>query len=205
MRCSQHLPKCRPTAPGAPATPGRRPVPRTRHRPPRTVSAAAAEMPEDRAWIAFNIRPEARFQDGTPITAEDIVFSFETLRDKGHPSYKMLLAPVIRAIAESEHRVRFDFAEDAAKRDLPLLVASLPVLSSTYYAENSFSDSSLKRPNGSGPYRIGNFSPGSSVTFERVEDYWAEDLPVNVGRNNFDRIRFEYFRDRSAAFEAFKA
>src|SRR5690625_2411842 len=167
--------------------------------------AETAEMPEDRAWIAFNIRPEARFQDGTPITAEDIVFSFETLRDKGHPSYKMLLAPVIGAIAENEHRVRFDFAEDAAKRDLPLLVASLPVLSSTYYAENSFSDSSLKRPNGSGPYRIGNFSPGSSVTFERVEDYWAEDLPVNVGRNNFDRIRFEYFRDRSAAFEAFKA
>lgn len=167
--------------------------------------AESAEMPEDRAWIAFTIREEARFQDGTPITAEDVVFSFETLRDEGHPSYRMLLAPVERAIAEDEHRVRFDFADEAAKRDLPLLVAGLPVFSAAYYSENAFTDSSLKRPNGSGPYRIGDFSPGSSVTFERVEVYWAENLPVNIGRNNFDRIRFEYFRDRSAAFEAFKA
>lgn len=167
--------------------------------------AETAEWPEDRSWVAFNIRPEAVFHDGTPITAEDVVFSFETLRDRGHPSYRMLLSPVERAVAESERRVRFDFAEGAAKRDLPMLVAGLPVLSKKYYTENDFTESTLKKPVGSGPYRIGRVAPGQSVTFERVPDYWAADLPVNVGRNNFDEIRFEYFRDRSAAFEAFKA
>jgi microcin C transport system substrate-binding protein len=167
--------------------------------------AESAEVPEDRAWVAFNIRREARFHDGTPVTAEDVVFTFETLRDKGHPSYRRLLEPVASATAEGPHRVRFDFVEGAAKRDLPMLVAGLPVLSKAYYTENDFTQSTLKKPVGSGPYRIGGFRPGNSVTFERVEDYWAADLPVNVGRNNFDEIRFEYFRDRSAAFEAFKA
>jgi microcin C transport system substrate-binding protein len=167
--------------------------------------ASTAELPEDRAWVAFNMRPEARFHDGTPITAEDVVFTFETLRDKGHPSYRRLLEPVAGATAEGPHRVRFDFVEGAAKRDLAMLVAGLPILSKAYYTENDFTQSTLKKPVGSGPYRIGGFAPGNSVTFERVEDYWAEDLPVNVGRNNFDEIRFEYFRDRSAAFEAFKA
>jgi microcin C transport system substrate-binding protein len=167
--------------------------------------AGSAEMPEDRSWVAFEIRPDARFHDGTPITAEDVVFSFETLRDKGHPSYRVLLEPVESATAEGERRVRFDFVPEAPKRDLPMLVAGLPVLSKAWYTENDFTRSSLKEPVGSGPYRIGGFRPGQSVTFERVEDYWAADLPVNVGRNNFDEVRIEYFRDRSAAFEAFKA
>jgi microcin C transport system substrate-binding protein len=167
--------------------------------------AATAELPQDRTWVAFDLRPEARFHDGTPITADDVVFSFETLRDKGHPSYRVLLEPVSGAVAEGPHRVRFDFVEGAPKRDLPMLVAGLPVLSKAWYTENDFTASSLKKPVGSGPYRIGSFQPGQDVTFERVEDYWAEDLAVNVGRHNFDEIRFEYFRDRSAAFEAFKA
>jgi microcin C transport system substrate-binding protein len=167
--------------------------------------AQSAEMPEDRSWVAFDIRPEARFQDGTPITAEDVVFSFETLRDKGHPSYRVLLEPVASATAEGERRVRFDFVEAAPKRDLPMLVAGLPILSKAFYTENDFTRSTLKEPVGSGAYRIGGFRPNQSVTFERVEDYWAKDLPVNIGRNNFDQVRIEYFRDRSAAFEAFKA
>ena len=167
--------------------------------------AETAELPEDRSWVAFDLRPEARFQDGSPITADDVVFSFETLRDKGHPTYRVLLAPVAGATAEGPHRVRFDFKADAPKRDLPMLVAGLPVLSEAFYTENDFTQSSLTKPIGSGPYRIGRVQPGQSVTFERVADYWAEDLPVNVGRNNFDEVRFEYFRDRSAAFEAFKA
>lgn len=167
--------------------------------------AESAEIPADRSWVAFDLRPEAQFQDGTPITAEDVVFSFRTLRDKGHPSYRLMLAPVESATAVSPHRVRFDFKADAAKRDLPMLVAGLPVLSKKYYTEHDFTASSLTVPVGSGPYRVGSFDPGQSVTFERVEDYWAEDLPVNVGRNNFDEVGFEYFRDRSAAFEAFKA
>lgn len=167
--------------------------------------AESAELPEDRGWAAFNLRPEARFHDGEPITAEDVVFSFETLRDKGHPSYRVLLSPVERAVAEGPHRVRFEFADTAAKRDLPMLVAGLPVLPKHFYEDNDFTQSTLTPPVGSGPYRISGFAPGQSVTFERVKDYWAEDLPVNVGRNNFDQLRFEYFRDRSAAFEAFKA
>lgn len=167
--------------------------------------AESAEMPADRSWVAFNLRPEARFQDGTPITAEDVIFSFRTLRDKGHPSYRMLLAPVKRVTAEGPHRVRFEFKDGVAKRGLPLLVAGLPILSKKFYTSNDFTQSSLKIPVGSGPYRIGSYDPGQSVTFERVEDYWAADLPVNAGRHNFDKIRFEYFRDRSAAFEAFKA
>lgn len=167
--------------------------------------AASAELPEDRSWVAFNMRPEARFQDGTPITADDVVFSFETLRDKGHPSYRVLLAPVKSATAEGPNRVRFDFVDEAAKRDLPMLVAGLPVLSKAYYTAHDFTQSTLDKPVGSGPYRIGRVRPGQSVGFERVADYWAADLAVNVGRNNFDEVRFEYFRDRSAAFEAFKA
>ncbi len=167
--------------------------------------AESAELPEDRAWVAFNIRPEARFQDGTPIIAEDVVFTFETLRTKGHPSYRVLLAPVESATAEGAHRVRFDFAKDAATRDLPMLVAGLPVLSKAYYTEHDFTQSTLDKPVGSGAYRIGRVRPGQSVGFERLEDYWAQDLPVNVGRHNFDELRIEYFRDRSAAFEAFKA
>ena len=167
--------------------------------------AESAELPEDRSWAAFNIHPEARFHDGTPITAEDVVFSFETLRDKGHPSYRVLLEPVASATAEGERRVRFDFVPEAPKRDLPMLVAGLPVLSKAHYTENDFTQSNLQKPVGSGPYRIGRFQPGQNVTFERIDDYWAEDLPVNVGRNNFDEVRIEYFRDRSASFEAFKA
>ena len=167
--------------------------------------AESAELPKDRSWVAFNLRPEARFQDGTPITADDVVFSFQTLRDKGHPSYRVLLAPVKSATAEGPHRVRYEFVEGAAKRDLPMLVAGLPVLSKAYYTEHDFTQSSLDQPVGSGAYRIGRVRPGQSVSFERVKDYWAQGLPVNVGRNNFDEIRFEYFRDRSAAFEAFKA
>ncbi len=167
--------------------------------------AETAELPGDRSWVAFDLRPEAVFQDGSPITADDVVFSFETLRDKGHPTYRVLLEPVTGVTAEGPRRVRYEFAADAAKRDLPMLVAGLPVFSKKYYTEHDFAESNLTPPLGSGPYRIGKWQAGQSTTFERVRDYWAAELPVNRGRWNFDEVRIEYYRDRSAAFEAFKA
>ena len=167
--------------------------------------AESAEVADDKSWVAFNLRPEARHHDGSPLTSEDVVFSFEVLRDKGHPTYGVLLRPVTGVKAEGPHRVRYDFDPEAPKRDLPMLVAGLPIMSKAHYTENDFTESSLKPPLGNGPYKIGKHEPGKYVTFERVTDYWAKDLPVNVGRHNFDNVRFEYFRDRSAQFEGLKA
>ena len=166
--------------------------------------AESAEVPEDRSSVTFNLRPEARFHDGSPLTSEDVVFSFNTLIEKGHPSYRVLLAPITAVTADGPHRVKYDFAPDAAKRDLPMLVAGLSVFSKAYYSEVAFEESSLTPPLGNGPYKIGKFEQGARVVYDRVEDYWAKDLPVNVGRHNFDHVRFEYFRDRSAAFEGLK-
>lgn len=167
--------------------------------------AETAEVPDDRAWAAFNIRENARFHDGSPITAADAVFTLDTLKTRGHPYYRLMLQPIEGAEAEDERRVRYTFAPDVPKRDLPMLVATLPVFSSAYYSEHDFEQSSLDKPLGNGAYQIGRFEPNRYVIFDRVEDYWARDLPVNVGRYNFDIIRIDYFRDRSAAFEAFKA
>ncbi len=169
--------------------------------------ARSVEYPPDRLWCAFDLREEARFADGSPITAEDVVFTFETLRDKGHPSYKLVLAPVIGASAEGPMRVRFDFHPEAPRRDLPMTVAGLAVVSKTWYATRDFSASSLEPPLGSGPYAVDDaaLEPGRTIVYRRRDDYWGWDLPVNRGRWHFGRIRFEYFRDRSSAFEAFKA
>ena len=167
--------------------------------------AESVELPDDRAWVAFNMRPEARHHDGTPITAEDVVFTIAILREKGHPTYRALLAPITDVIAEDTLRVRFDFAEDAAKRDLPMLVAGLSILSKSYYESIDFAEADLTVPVANGAYTIGRFEAGAWTIFERVEDYWAADLPVNKGRNNFDQIRFDYYRDRTASFEGFKS
>jgi microcin C transport system substrate-binding protein len=169
--------------------------------------AKSVEYPEDRLWAAFELREEARFADGSPITAEDVVFTFETLRDKGHPSYRVVLAAVTGVSAEGPLRVRFDFHPDAPRRDLPMTVATLPVLSKTYYATVAFDESTLEAPLGSGPYMVDldSMEPGRTITYRRRDGYWGWHLPVNKGRWNFERIRFEYFRDRSASFEAFKS
>ena len=166
--------------------------------------ASDAEMAEDRSWVVFNLRPEARFHDGTPITADDIVWTYETLITKGHPSYRIEYGGVASAAAEGPHRVRFDFKPDVPKRDMPMQVSGLPALSRKWFETRDFAESSLEPPLTSGPYKVGKFEPGKYVAFERVKDYWAADLPVNRGRWNFDEIRLEYFRDRTAAFEAFK-
>lgn len=167
--------------------------------------AASIEYPPDRLWAAFELRPEARFSDGSPITAEDVVFTFKALREQGHPSYRVLLTAITDVIAESPSRVRFDFHPDAPRRDLPMTVAGFSILSKTYYEARDFAESTMEPPLGSGPYIVEKAEPNRTITFRRRDDYWGWNLPVNRGRWNFGQIRFEYFRDRSAGFEAFKA
>ena len=167
--------------------------------------ANRVEIAPDRSWVAFTMRPEARFNDGSPLTAEDVVFSYEILISKGAPQYRVILRDVESAVVESTHKVRFSFTKNAAKRDLPLTVASIPIFSKAYYATRDFSKTTLDPPLGSGPYRITRVDQGRSLVYERVDDYWAKDLPVNRGRYNFVTIRFDFYRDRNVAMEAFKA
>jgi len=167
--------------------------------------AYEVEYPQDRSWVIFRLRSEARFHDGSPLTADDVVFSLDILKDEGHPIYVQNLRDVLKAEALDPYTVRYTFDPDAVKRDLPLIVAGLPIFSKKYYADKVFGDSSIEPPLASGPYKVGDFKLGTYVEYDRVDDYWAKDLPVNVGRWNFDQIRYEIFRDRNVAFEAFKA
>ncbi len=166
--------------------------------------AASADIAKDRMSVVFELRPEARFADGTEVTADDAVFSFVTLKEKGHPVFRSQLRDVVQAEKLGPHRVRYAFKGEQM-RDLPLIVAGLPVLSKAYYAKVNFEETTLKAPVGSGPYAVGDFKQGSSVTYKRRADYWGAKLNVMQGRFNFDEIRFEYFRDRTAALESFKA
>ena len=166
--------------------------------------AHSADLAEDKLSVTFFLREEARFSDGSQVTAEDVVFSFKTLKKEGHPSFAIRLRDVVSAEALEKTTVRYTFKGESI-RDLPLVVATLPILSKAYYTANKFNQTSLKPPVGSGPYKIGDFKPGRYVTYERREDYWGWKLPVNQGRFNFDELRYEYFRDRTAEFEALKS
>jgi microcin C transport system substrate-binding protein len=166
--------------------------------------AKEVAVAKDGKSITFRLRPEAKFSDGSAITAEDVVFTFDTLKAKGHPSYRIMMRDVTKAEALDQHTVRFAFTGELT-RDLPSTVAGLPVLSKAYYSKHEFDQTTLEAPLGSGPYVIADFRPGAQITYKRREDYWAKDLPINRGVNNFDEIRFEYFRDRTPALEGFKA
>jgi microcin C transport system substrate-binding protein len=166
--------------------------------------AESATVADDRMSVDFKLRPEAKFSDGSPLTADDVVFSFDALKTKGHPLYAQMLQDVVKAEALDPRSVRYSF-KGALTRDLPLTVAGLPILSKAYYATRDFGSTTLDPPLGSGPYTVGDVKQGRTITYKRNPDYWAKDLPVNRGRWNFDQIRFEYFRDRTAAMEAFKA
>jgi microcin C transport system substrate-binding protein len=154
--------------------------------------------------VTFELRPEAKFSDGSPLSAEDVVFSFDALKTKGHPLYGQMLADVVKAEALDPHTVRYSF-KGTLTRDLPLTVAELPILSKAYYTTHDFTQTTLDPPLGSGPYTVGEVKQGRTISYKRNPNYWGKDLPVNRGRWNFDEIRFEYFRDRTAAMEAFKA
>ncbi|WP_245297003.1 MULTISPECIES: extracellular solute-binding protein [Rhodomicrobium] len=168
--------------------------------------AQSAEVADDKRSVTFYLRPEAKFRDGTPLTAEDVVFSYEKLRDptKAHPSYAAPLRDVAKGEVIDPHTVRFSFTGDNL-RDLPSIVAGLPILSKAHYDKVDFYKPSLEPPMASGPYEIGEYKPGTFISYKRRPDYWAANLPVMRGRFNFDEIRYEYFRDRTAGMEAFKA
>ncbi|MYM56141.1 extracellular solute-binding protein [Thalassovita mangrovi] len=162
------------------------------------------EYPENREWVIFHIRPEAKFWDDTPITAEDVVFSYEALRDKGVPVYKVLFKDFQSVEALDDTRVKFTFSPDGPLRELIMTAGGLPIFSKAYYATRDFAESTLEPPLGSGPYELLSVDPGRSVSYKRRDDYWAKDLNVNVGQNNFDVLTVEYYADYTSAFEAFK-
>jgi microcin C transport system substrate-binding protein len=166
--------------------------------------AESVRLAADFGSVAFNLNPKARFNDGTPVTAEDVAFSFNTLVKEGHPRYRIVWRDVDRVEVTGPREVRFVF-KPGRHRDLPVQLAGLPVLSKAYYARVKFDNTTFEPPLGSGPYRAAKIDPGRSVTYERAKDWWAKDLPVNRGRYNFDAIRIDYFRDRDIAFEAFFA
>jgi microcin C transport system substrate-binding protein len=167
--------------------------------------AESVEYPDDLSYVTFNLRREARFQDGSPITADDVIFSFTTLRDHGFPGYRLVLRGVAKVEKLGPYRVRFDFREgEVDRRDRVLIVGRLPVLSKTYWEHRDFEADTLIPPVGSGPYRIVYFEPNRFIVYSRVRDYWAKDLPVRRGQYNFDYIRYDYFLDENVALEAFK-
>ncbi|HJN61968.1 MAG TPA: extracellular solute-binding protein [Alphaproteobacteria bacterium] len=166
--------------------------------------AQSVEVAADRSWVRFVLNPEARWHDGTAITAEDVVFTFETLMAKGHPNYRLLYADVAGVTKLSEREVEFAI-ENTENRKLPLLIGGLQIISKAYYEAVDFDKTVLTPPLGSGPYRIDGVDPGRSITYSRVDDYWARDLAVNVGRHNFAEMTWDYYRDRTIMVEALKA
>jgi len=166
--------------------------------------AESIEVPDDFSWVIFNLRRDGHWHDGKSITADDVVFSFETLTTKGHPFYRQYYANVATAEKLDDYRVKFTFS-GPTNRELPNIVGQLSVLPKHYYETIEFTETSLEAPVGSGPYRVGAFEPGRFIEYERVTDYWGADLPVNVGRYNFDSVRFDYYRDATVAREAFKS
>ena len=166
--------------------------------------AKTADLATDRKSVVFALRPEAKFADGTALTSEDVCGSFDLLSTLGHENIRLTIKDVEACEALAPHTVRYRF-KSAGIRDLPLSIAALPIFSKAYYAKNDFAKSSLDAPLGSGPYKIKSFRTGEYVAYERRADYWAKDLPVNRGRYNFDEVRFDYFRERTAGLEALKS
>lgn len=166
--------------------------------------AESIDVPADRSSVAFTLRPQARFHDGQPMTAADVVFTFETLKAKGQPFYRMYFADVDKVETQGERKVKFTF-KPGDNRELPLILGEMQVLPKHYWQGRDFEATTLEPPLGSGPYKVESFEPGRFVSYRRVPDYWAKDLPVRRGHNNFDRIQYDYYRDATVALEAFKS
>lgn len=166
--------------------------------------AKKVRISADKLTYTFLLRKEARFHDGSPLTAHDAAFSLDILKQKGHPVISQMLRDMVSATAEADDVLVVKFAPGRA-RDLPLNVASQPIFSRAYYKDRDFEATTLEPPLGSGPYKVGEFQQGRYIAYRRVPDYWAKDLPITRGQGNFDVVRFEYFGDSQVAFEAFKA
>lgn len=164
--------------------------------------AEKLEYPEDRSWVIFHLRPNARFHDGTPISADDVVFSFNTFMEKGQPYYRAYYADVAKVEALDARRVKFT-SRTSKNRELVLILGQLQVLPKHFWQDKEFA-ANLIQPLGSGPYRLKSFDQGKTVVYERVKDYWAADLPVRKGHFNFDQVAVEYYRDDTVLLEAFK-
>jgi len=162
------------------------------------------EVPQDRSWVAFTLRTNARWHDGQPITVEDVIWTFDTLREKGAPFYRFYYANVEKVEKTGDRSLKFTF-QRGENRELPLIIGQLPVLPKHYWEGRDFEKTTLEPPLGSGPYKIESFEPGRSITYSRVPGYWGASLPVNIGTNNFDTVRYDYYRDQTVAIEAFKS
>ncbi len=166
------------------------------------LAARSVRVSEDGQTYRFTLRDGAKFHDGTPLTAHDVAWSINTLKEQGHPIITQQLRDCKGAQAADDRTVTVTFAEKRA-RDVPLFVAGLPIFSRAYYSKQPFDQSTLDVPLGSGPYKVGRVDTGRAIEFERVKDWWGADLPVSRGLNNFDIIRYEYYRDREVGFEGF--
>ena len=168
------------------------------------LAARAVRISPDGLTYRFLLRPQAKFHDGTKLTAHDVAFSLNTLKEKGHPIITQLMRDCKGAEAADDATVVVRFAEKRG-RDVPLFVAGLPIFSRAYYSKRPFEESTLDVPLGSGAYKVGRFEVGRYIEYERVKDWWGADLPVSRGMNNFDAVRFEFYRDREVGFEGFTA
>jgi microcin C transport system substrate-binding protein len=164
--------------------------------------ARSVRISPDKLTYRFTLRPEARFHDGSKITAKDVEFSLKILKEKGHPIIQQQLRDMTKAEASGDAMVTVIFAPKRG-RDVPLYVAGLPIFSKAYYEKKPFDESTLDIPLGSGPYKVGRFEVGRYIEYDRVKDWWAKDLPVSRGAFNFDAVRYEFYRDRDVAFEGF--
>jgi len=165
--------------------------------------AQKVRMPDSRDWIEYELNPAARFSDGTPLTAQDVMFSLELMRDKGRPPFRNWYAEIASIDVTGENRLKITFKSNE-NRELPLLVSIAPIFSKAHTDPETFDKSTLTPPVGSGPYTFKTIEPGRRVVYERNPDYWAKDLPVKAGFDNFDEIRIEYFRDETTLQEAFR-
>ena len=162
------------------------------------------EIAEDGTWVKFHLRTNAYFHDGSRITPEDVVFTFNIIKAKGHPFFRAYYADVTKAEVIDADSVKFSF-QNGLNHELPAIVGQLPIMSKAYWKNKAFDKTTLNPPLGSGPYRVINVDAGRSITYERVDNYWAKDLPAQIGKYNFARIHYEYYRDQTVALEAFKA
>lgn len=165
--------------------------------------AESAVVEDDRSGVTFHIHPEAKFADGTAVTAADVVFSMETLRDKGRPNFATYYNRIVETETPDERTIRFTF--DSPDRELPLLLGLMPILSKADWEEKDFTETTLEPPIASGPYEIESFETGDFITLRKRADYWGEDLPINRGLHNFDEVTYVFYRDDNALWEAFKA